>query len=262
MSVFCIKCGTENKQEYTFCKNCGAVLPDLQENYTPHGNIKTEEDNTQDEKIFGIAKKHLKRFVDKNNEKILSRFSGLELADSAVSWCWPAAILGFFFGFFGVSFWFFYRKMYKPAVSLVLIGTVFYIAQAFFAYQRIELILPQLSALFNSNIFETGNYKLLISFIENSVSTATVGINFANIFADTEKSLAIIFGGLFGLTLYKNHVIKKVTDILKKRADAEGIFIDLESQGGVNGGMAFLGVIIMIIIALAVSTTMVIGFLL
>ncbi len=262
MSVFCVKCGTENKQEYTFCKNCGAVLPDLQEDYTPPVIIKPKEDATDEEKIFGIAKKHLKKFVGKNHEKILSRFSGLELANSNVSWCWSAAVLGFFFGFFGISFWFFYRKMYKSAFISVLIGTVFYIVQAFFAYQQIEMILPQLAELFKPAVFESGNYELIISSIENSLSVNYGGVNFSNIIADTEKFLGVIFGGLFGLTLYKNHVIRKVADILEEYADADWLFIHLKRKGGVSGGMAFLGVIIMIIITLAVSTAMVIGFLL
>ncbi len=257
MSVFCVSCGTENKQSYKFCKNCGAVLPDLQENYTPPVPIKAQENNAEDEKIFGVTKKHLKRFVGQNSDKILPRFEGMELADSRVSWCWPAAILGLFFGFFGLSFWFFYRKMYKPAIASALIGTMFYIAQAFFAYQQIEMILPQLTALFNPTIFETGNYELIISFIENAVSKATVGVKFANIFSDAEKFLAVILGGLFGLTLYKNHVIRKVTDILEK--DAAWLIVDLKRKGGVSGGMAFLGVMIMIIITCAVSTAMVIG---
>lgn len=262
MSVFCVNCGTENKQDYKFCKNCGAELPDLEENYTPPVSASTEADDGGNEKIYGVSKKHLKTFIGENHEKILSRFSGMELADSNVSWCWPAAVLGFFFGFFGISFWLFYRKMYKSALSSVLIGAVFYIVQAFFVYQSFVGLLPRLSELFDPAFFESGNYQLFFQSLENALSTSVIGVNFANIFADIEKTLAVIFGGLFGLNLYKNHAIKEVTDILEEYSSNETLDMQLKKSGGVQGGMAFLGVVIMLIITSVTSTVMLVSFLL
>lgn len=261
MSVFCVNCGTENKEEYKFCKNCGAELPDLSESYTPPVSISAEKVEADEGEIYGISVKHLKTFIGKNHEKILSRFDGMELADSRVSWCWPAAILGFFFGFFGISFWLFYRKMYKPALLSALIGTVFYIAQAFFAYEALKGVIPQLAQFFSPALFESGNYQLFLQSLSNTLTSGVVGVNFANIFADIEKTLAVILGGLFGLNLYKNHVVKKVTDIFTQHAEDETSCIYLKKSGGTHGGMAILGVVIMLVIILAVFTVTVAGLL-
>ena len=254
MSVFCVKCGTENNEDYKFCKNCGALLPDLNEGYTPPAAPKSTEEN---ERIYGIEKKHLKMFVGQNDDKILSKFRGMELADSKVSWCWPAAILGFFFGFFGISFWLFYRKMYKPAFLSVAIGTLFYIVQAFVSFAPTVELVSHIAELFSPAMYEIENFELFMQSFLDKISTTAIGINFSGIFSDVEKVLAVIFGGLFGLYFYKNHVVEKIIETTEEYSDVEDLDDRLENVGGVSGGMAFLGVVIMLIISSAVSAALI-----
>ncbi len=129
----CPDCGTENEEEYSYCKNCGAKL-EIAENKTEYQYNNTDSGtynpNFADAKsngffvdtITGIPSDEVCAFVGKKSPDILKKFSKMEVTGSKVSWCWPVAILGLLLGPIGSAIWFFYRKMYKPALILVALG--------------------------------------------------------------------------------------------------------------------------------------------
>lgn len=131
----CHECGTENEQEYLYCKNCGADLNKTEDNtansqtqYTPpnYNSNYNQDKSTADafivDSIDGIPMEQIGLYVGKKSDYYCRKFSRMELTMSKISWHWPAAVLGFLFGPFGSAIWCFYRKMYKVAFILVAIG--------------------------------------------------------------------------------------------------------------------------------------------
>ena len=124
---FCPNCGTENEIEYSYCKNCGTALvnektgqeattqptniPPVTEipttSYTAQNNPNTEYTGCINE----ISQEEMQLFVGKGADRIIPRFIKMDSSNSKVSWCWPAAILGFVLGPIGLSIWYFYRKI-------------------------------------------------------------------------------------------------------------------------------------------------------
>ena len=64
MSLFCKRCGSENDDDYKFCKICGQSLTETEPPI----------DNTFSEKIYGETKEDIEIFAGKNSHKILSKF--------------------------------------------------------------------------------------------------------------------------------------------------------------------------------------------
>lgn len=250
MNVFCVNCGTENKEEYNFCKSCGAKLLKLDdEPIIPVVNVASQED----ENIFGISRQQLKLYIGKNSEKISSRFEGMEKADSKVSFCAPAAVLGLFFGFFGLSFWFFYRKMNKQGWISALIGTLFYIAVCIFTYPYIENLFELLLGVFNQGFIDGENSQLFVGSVAAKISNLSFGVNYAAIFSDIEKTSAAIIGGLYGLCFYKNHIVKSITEINETCDDAEKINLCIKESGGTSAGRVILAALLKVGISIVVS---------
>ncbi len=250
MSVFCVNCGTENKQEFNFCKSCGAKLLKLEEEaIIPVVNVESQED----ENIFGVSRQQLKLYIGKNSTKILSRFEGMEKADSKVSFCVPSAVLGLFFGFFGLSFWFFYRKMNKQGWISVLIGTLFYIAVCIFTYPYIENSFELLLGILTQGFIDAENSQLLVESVMAKLSNLSFGVNYAAIFSDIEKTSAAIIGGLYGLYFYKKNVVKSITEINETCDDAEKANLCIKESGGTSGGRVVLAVLLKAGISVVVS---------
>ena len=243
MSVFCVKCGTENKEDYNFCKNCGTQLLKLDDE--PLVPVK-EMDLEENEKVFGISKKRLNLFIGNNSKKIITRFEGMEKADSKVSFCVPAAVLGLFFGFFGLSFWFFYRKMNKQGWLFALLGTLFSTMILVFTYPYIENLFSQLTGIFNQSFLNDKNSQLFIEPIIEKISNMTFGVNFSAIFSDIEKALAGIIGALYSLYFYKKWTVRKIDEIASMYDETNDIEYHIKEKGGTSMSSVILAVLLML----------------
>ncbi len=259
MSVFCVNCGTENNEDYKFCKMCGKPLEIGSE------PKKADESSFVSEEIDGVSKENMSVFVGKNAYKILSKFTGMELASSRVSWCWPVAVLSLFFGFFGTAIWLFYRKMYKYAFISVGIATFLCILKTLLTYETTVATLTSFFEMFNymieNEVTDTSilanEFQMYIDGLLNTVK----GMNFAAIISDLETASSVILSGLFGLFLYKDHAVSKIDDITEKYADSPLLKYRFKECGGVSGGMAFLGVVLMLVINGILSSLPMISFL-
>lgn len=257
MSLFCTACGTQNSDDYKFCKMCGKPLTEAE---TDKPNV-----SMYDVEIDGVTKEDLTAFVGKNSYKILSRLSGMELAASRVSWCWPVAVLSFFFGFFGTAIWFFYRKMYKWAFVSVGLATLLCVLKTVFTYEFTVEILTQMFETINSAYQNlTMDPTVLISELEmymDSIVNAASGVNISGILEDLEAALSVILSGLFSFYLYKNYTVSKIKKIAENYSADPSYKARLHLSGGVSGGMAFLGVVLMLTISGIISSVPIVAFL-
>lgn len=253
----CTECGTENEVEYQYCKNCGAVLKssnnfakeeteEKTENYaytsqtqnTYSSNANSTQNGFIVDSINGIPKEEISIFIGQKAFKIMPKFSKMELAQTKVSWCWPAAVLGFLFGPLGAAFWFFYRKMYKPAVVLSVIGAVLTLITTVMTLGTSSV---DMEAFLNA--FSEGDFNAAISSVDTSTSILTM---VAELIDNAASISSGILCGLFGFYLYKEHCVNKIYAFRNVQADQRYYRLGLASVGGVSGGMLALGILIML----------------
>ncbi len=268
----CPECGTENEPQYTYCKNCGTALAvegGAQENnkgsnfnhstndnpkYDNFAGRRTQEnsgytayDYSQPpfiiDTIDGNPTDDVITFTGKNAMKFVPKFSKMELSGSRVSWCWPVALLGYMFGPLGAAIWFFYRKMYKIALILVAIGVLLGGANAVIDGYVSGIAGPVYEESFEQFIegqngyfdflldeYDALEYSPVYSLIEGVISLATM-----------------LLGGLFSMHFYKKHIAQQISIYRASNIDPRYYQLGLASIGGTSSGMAWLGILILII---------------
>lgn len=244
--IVCQECLTENEPQYEFCKNCGAQLresePKTQENFKqtayngyranfPGGKIVLDDidgNNTNDVAVF----------IGKNAHNFIPKFSKMQLSGSKISWCWPAAILGFFFGPLGAALWFLYRKMYKIGAMIMAVGFLLSALNAALFGTAIpfeEMFNSILQSIETGNtdiaLFDTFQQSAVYSFIENVICY-----------------VCAIFCGLFGMHFYKKTAVNKIAGVKEKYFDTQYYHLGLATVGGTSGGALFLGFVAMAIL--------------
>ncbi len=252
----CTSCGTENEAQYKYCKNCGSEVAPAQKQpesqfvnetdfaeATHEYNFKRLPKGIVTDNISGISSDEIAFFIGKKAYDILPKFSKMELSNSKVSWCWPAAILGYIFGPLGAAFWFFYRKMYKPACILSIIGAALTIVTTVLT-GGIEL---DISALYNA--LTSGDLQAYMDSIGSVSPQNAVLTTISNLIDSTASILSCILCGMFSFHIYKEHCVRKINEYRVIQADKRYYKLGLASIGGVSGGMATLGVIIMILVS-------------
>ncbi|MBR7132743.1 MAG: DUF2628 domain-containing protein [Clostridia bacterium] len=254
----CTECGTENEKEYTYCKNCGAPLnikSEATENAQPDSfsTLNTQNQTVSAptystafkgytaDSIDGVSREEFTLFIGRKAVDILPKLSKMELTHSKISWCWPAGILGFLFGPLGSALWFFYRKMYKNAFILAVIGTVITVITS--------VMTVGISADTFDNIIEalmSGNGEQVFNIFE-SLDTASLLLYMAAGFVSNLASiLSGVLCGLFGYYFYKEYTVQKIQSFRTIQGDQRFYRLGLASIGGVSGGMLTLGIVILI----------------
>lgn len=107
----CKNCGAENDSDATFCKKCGAPM-DIAQIPSLGPVFLRASDFDPEEKIGEHTSGELAVYTRKHALYYLKTFFKLESTKKKISFNWSA----FFFG----PFWFFYRKLYKWGVGLLL----------------------------------------------------------------------------------------------------------------------------------------------
>lgn len=250
MSIYCKHCGTENEDKYTYCKNCGAPLkskerPNTQQSY----RYDYYADKIPDE-IDGIPSKEFGFFINKNQYKILDKFAKMSITGSKIAWCWPAALLSFFFGFFGATLWLFYRKMYKYGAVALAAGIIIAGVNTAVTYAPTVEYMENITNAAYELKGETPDYDaFLASFnaaTEKYAATRQIGI--ANFINEASNYSASLFYGLFGMYLYKKHATRRINTYRAVNRESEYYNYGLSAIGGTSAGMAVLAVFIVIIL--------------
>lgn len=274
----CEICGTENESKYKYCKNCGNLLNAQSETATAPQDFTAQQtvhfentatDNMQNSfnnelngvagvqttqsgaaysnfgyftlnDFSGISSEEMASFIGKKANKFLPKFSKMELSGSKISWCWPAAVLGYFFGPMGSALWFFYRKMYKPAFLFSAIGAVLTILTSVLDFNTGS----QLSVDFS----QITDFSSLISAVQESLkstelSTSGLILSYLSPAISGFASLAsCLISGMFGMNFYKNYCKKRIVEYRSFVADQRYYRIGLASVGGTSAGMLILGI--------------------
>ncbi len=268
-NTYCTVCGTENEEGYIYCKNCGAELKikpvnpsappeshtgtentgNVSYTYTPPQNSAPQPNFYGTEQkvrysgmacdIDGITVKEMYCFVGKNANKIVPKFTKMHLTKSKTSWCWPAAVLGFFFGPIGTAVWFFYRKMYKmaliaAAVGVLLIGIIGAIGGSTVSFSDSNEQLTEalesgdITSFFDALSETSSTRSILAKNINNLINIAT-----------------LVLAGLFSLKIYKDFTLQKIKEYRLRGIDRSFYYLALYDGGGTSGGMAIVGVLIL-----------------
>lgn len=195
--------------------------------------------------IDGIPAEDIAFFVGKKAGDILPKFTSMEFSGSKVSWCWPAALLGFFFGPMGSAIWFLYRKMYKIGALLLVLGAALTFFVAALSYNPSAV---QTEDLFDA--FTSGDVDLLDDLL---IGEETVLSRVADLIDMATGVACCILSGIFGFYAYKEHCVKAIRNYRMTGIDPRYYRIGLASVGGVSGGMVAVG-IVCIIVASNIST--------
>lgn len=273
----CSECGTENESDYIYCKNCGTLLtsptkpaepepakaepehefiaqtaPELkaeQPSFQPappvYNTANGSAGYTPDSSPItdGIPQEELALFIGKKSAVIMPKFIKMEITNSKVSWCWPAAILGFLFGPMGAALWFFYRKMYKTGALLAVIGALINIIVAALTFNTTS---ADYTMLYRS--FLSGDMQSVLNALSSIGSTSTLLDVIADVISSAADLATCILTGLFGYYLYKEHCIKAINNFRMSISDRRYYTMGLASVGGVSGGMLAVGIICIIVV--------------
>lgn len=227
----CPECRTENEIQYTYCKNCGALLHNETQNSDFYTQNNGQKQYTQDFLIDGVPESDMIDFVGKNANKIVPKFKSLCFKNSKVSWCWPVAILSYFLGPVGASFWFFYRKMYKKGFLFLALGMI--------AITITSLFSGDFSVSFDSILSDYNNPESIYNFIKDP---ELIKYFIANSVYNCIKIATLVVTGMLSLNWYKNFAVKKLYSYHSKNIDERYYRIGIRSIGGVSVGMVFLDI--------------------
>ncbi len=213
----CISCGTESPSHFEYCKHCGAILPVVDK--IPHEEFFEAELPSFEE----ISYDEYSHFVGINSKNILEDFKTIE--EKRYVFCLPVLFLGLFFGFFGMSAWFFYRKLKKQGCILFLIGTLLAAVHIIINVEVCKAIWFVFEALLQGSIDLNWSITLLTSFSRYTLNI-TRYIEFA----------AAFFVSAFALRMYKKASYKKISVLKGKSANDPEFPLEsaLKNQGGTS----------------------------
>ncbi len=244
MNKICKECLTENEQEYAYCKNCGNKLEEKtkkEDNINiPPFNPNSTNTPFGDTGVEEISAEELSLFIGKKASNILPKFQKMELTNSKISWCWPVAVLSFFFGPFGAALWFFYRKMYKNALIFSVIGAAISIIVSLLTFNESNALFDNVTQAILS-----GNFEYAITTFRNLDTFKTAFSILATTFQNLVEIATTIYTGIFGYNLYKKHCLEKIRVYKNSQTDNRFYKMGIAAIGGVSSGMLVLGLLIM-----------------
>ena len=267
--IICSNCSTENEEKYDYCKNCGTKLEkksfetendffsetvppkdsetyengsqnanySTQQNYSQYYNQTYPNGNTYVYSINGIPYGEVSVFIGQKAPKYMNTFAKMEILGSKTAWHWPTAILSFFLGPLGAALWFFYRKMYKPALILSIIGVIVTVISAIII-GPVDLygdIIDILSGVTQPETLESA-----------TLNETTLRTLIANLLSGSVSLGALIICGLFTHGWYKQHIHNTILKYRSSNVDMRYYQMGLMSIGGTSGGMLALGIAIII----------------
>lgn len=266
-TIKCIRCGSENHDDYKFCVNCGAVLPQKDKATSTESSATVENGFKGDYTVSdfdGVSATEMTAYVKSNQNKILPKFYNMEKYRQKVSFCFPVFFLGLLFGLFGISMWCFYRKMKKFGLFSLVLG--------------VFLVLGDLIINFNTSSQLIGGYAGLIKDLianDGGYSQALTQAAIENLLAQYDSSYIRIFSflgqyvgslicpvimGMFGLHIYKNKAIKDIKE-LKGVCPEELLLSELSAKGGTSKGLLAIPLVVYLLTVIITFATFLISIL-
>ena len=250
-TIICPECATENEPQYFYCKNCGTPLTQKapeKEVYGASDSAKKTYDSSPVavdslDYFDGIPKEEMAAFIVKKSPAILRKFTYMEICHKKTSWCWPVAVLSFFFGPFGAALWFFYRKMYKIALILAAIGIL--LSTLTVALDPKPLSDNELSAPLReySSAVEQENFTEAFDLLKDALGSGRAISSSIN---NIVRICTLFITSIFAFYWYKKHVISGIIQYRNANVDARYYSIGLSAVGGVSGGMLTVGILLLL----------------
>lgn len=264
----CSECGTENENDYVYCKNCGTLLgrpteaqkaeqtaapvteqqtgaaapgPEARPAGASYSAGFTPPEVAPGASPDGIPQEEIALFVGKKASTVMPKLIKMEITNSKVSWCWPPAILGFLFGPMGAALWFFYRKMYKKGALLAGIGAAMTLITTAMTFGTDSV---DYGPIFEA--FLSGNGQSLSEALSGIPTTAGILDVAAQLISNIADLLTCVFTGLFGYYAYKEHCVRTIRAYRQSIGDSRYYTMGLAAVGGVSGGMLAVGIVCMI----------------
>ena len=256
MSKICKNCQTVNEDKFSYCKNCGTPLEIAEKTYASNPYKQYAYSNPIPNEIDGIPTEEVQNFIGNNKQKIIDKFAKMSITGSKISWCWPAAILSLFFGFFGAAFWLFYRKMYKHGSIALAIGLVVLGFNTAITYTpTIEFFEILMNTIFSLRS-GSPNFSEINAVIQEALTnfTATKPIMLSNFINETATYCSTVIYGMFGMYLYKKHAVIKISGYRSVNLQSEYYGYGIKAIGGTSAGMMVLAVILTIVLQNIISS--------
>ncbi len=265
----CVRCQTENSSDYKYCKFCGAELPcvdrkplwESAEEY-PQDTRSADIPVSDDISIY-----EMNIFVGKNNYRIVPEFIKMQQNNKKAVWCWPVFLLGMFFGFFGMAAWFFYRKMNKIGLILLTAAVLLQAADTAVNFRAMtELYRDSFSALYSyADAFAAdpnGAAEWLSGYINELayVYSANAITFFSFINQNIGGFVLPIIMGLFALYFYKEHSIRKITEIKRTHGGTSPYIMFLGNKGGTSTARAVGALVIASLLITLIASAPMIAF--
>ncbi len=260
--VICRVCGSENETGSKFCNQCGAATDEYasydrhkeeahNENGAPYspppqGEFSQGVNNTQpnfatftfdpmgglkaeDEIGDGVTVGECAKFV-KNNTPFYSRlfYQMHKTGRSRFS----------FVGFIFSGGWLLYRKMYKLGAVITAVLALLIITQLYISTFYSDLILQLDEVVRSTSPFYTSESSITPEMFLQSLDTEDIVVLAVSYFASVGQIILRVLCGIFGNKWYRNHCIKKITQIKSAAGSKETADTQLQTKGGVNNALA------------------------
>ena len=254
----CYQCSTENEEHYSFCKYCGAPLPVVDRAETNSVPTSQRPQATPyDTEYDGISGKELAIYVGKNADKIMPKFFAMQLMGKRTSFCAPVLWLGFFFGFFGMAFWFFARKLYKLGLVLALCGLILAGADIAVNYNAYHTLFTETAQLFAAAVESGANPELLIADYSRLVGNFATAINpiVSNINSYIGGLVMPIIMSFYAFDIYKTKAVREIKRIKSAFPDDGLVLNRINMAGGRADAMVLIPLALNILSSMLIIVT-------
>lgn len=287
----CSECGTENENEYIYCKNCGAPLtapakPDERpaapvNNVAASDNFTNAQNQTYTAPDPGYYQNTRQSYGNYNPQGGAQYSPGGVYTDYGIDGI-PAEDVTFFVGKKSAEIMPKFMKMeitrsktswcWPTAILGFIFGPMG--AALWFLYRKMyktALVLLAVGAVLTfttaamtydtnsadiSSVFDaitSGDTEAFIDAINDVGKTRTALDIAAGAIDDIANLATCVITGIFGFYAYKEHCVKTIKGFRENIVDQRYYRMGLASLGGVSGGMLAVGIICMIVVTNAAS---------
>ena len=249
MSKICVRCSTVNLDNFTYCKYCGAALPTVEKRQSsvPFREHVHDEAPEYEGSKPTVSEEEYAAYVGKNTRFILPKFRTLKETGRRIYWCLPVLLLGLFAGFFGMSAYFFSRKMIKVGLILALCGILLTSAEVALNLETDKSLLQGYfgiiaEAVENPEAFEDVNAaeEKLNLLLEEYLASYNPWVSIVDRYF--ARSILPVMLGAFTTFLYYNSATRRIERLKAASPDGTASAAALKKAGGYSVGMIFIPV--------------------
>ena len=266
-TIKCIRCGAENQTDYKFCMNCGAVLPqkDTKPPVESSANLENSANATDTTVDFdGVSSVEMTAFVNNNANKILPKFYTMERFNQKVSFCFPVFFLGLIFGLFGISIWYFYRKMKKLGLISLALGLILFLADFIFNFNTTSQFIGGFASLIRDYFSSDAGFSGTLAQTAFNNLAMQYDSSYIRIFSFINQYvggfICPVLAGMFSYHLYKEKAIKDIKE-LKSFCPEEALLTEISLKGGTSKGLLTIPILGCLLTAIIPLVAFLISFL-